>query len=270
MRRKIILATVLCLAVAALGIGATPALAAGGCTCHTAVPPTATAAHAPFVIGVSDCTTCHVGWTVPHPAAVTPTLAATVVLVGGIIKSNTVRGGLSTPWTPLRGVVVYVQMLRPDATEYTDIGKCTTNWKGLCFKKAAGDGAVRCISRGVAGPPVILPSLSVSPVDLPTPRISSRLSGPTAGILKLGRRVSVTGRARPLALAGQTIIIRYAGRRAGKTTEHAQIRRTVSATGTYRWTFRPSYRGAYIMRAVVPRTSAYDQAVAPYLRFRVE
>jgi len=51
MRRKIALAIVLCLA-AALSIGAAPALAADGCTCHTAVPPIggAPAAHAPLVI----------------------------------------------------------------------------------------------------------------------------------------------------------------------------------------------------------------------------
>jgi cytochrome c5 len=73
MRGKIVLAMVLCLiAAAALGIGAAPALAADGCTCHTAVPPTdgAPAAHATLVVGV-DCTTCHADWAVPHPDVAT-------------------------------------------------------------------------------------------------------------------------------------------------------------------------------------------------------
>ena len=271
MRRTIILAAALCLA-AALSIGAAPALAAGGCDCHTAAEPSATAAHAPLVAGVSDCITCHVGWTetVPHPTAVAPTLAATVVTVGGIFKSNTVRGALSIPWVPLSGTVVYVQMLRPAATEYTDIGECTTNWRGSCFKKFAGDGTVRCISQGVAGAPVVLPSLSVSPVDLSSPRITCRLSGPRAGTLKLGRRVTATGRVRPLALAGQTVIIQYTGRRAGKTTEHAQVKRTIRAAGTYRWTFKPKHRGKYIIKAYVPTTSAYTMDRARAFRFQVK
>jgi hypothetical protein len=269
MKLRILPATALCLAVAALGIGAAPALAADGCTCHTDPSPTATTAHAPLVTGV-DCIVCHVGWTVPHPAAVAPTLAATVVTVGGIFKSNTVRGALAIPWVPLSGVAVYVQMLRPDATEYTDIGECTTSWKGLCFKRDAGGGTVRCISQGVAGPPVILPSLSMAPVDLPSPRITCRLSDPRAGILKLGRRVTTSGRVRPLALAGQTVVSQYTGRRAGKTTEHAQVRRTITAAGTYRWTFKPKHRGEYIIKACVPTTSAYTMDRARAFRFQVQ
>ena len=268
MKRKLVLAAALCLA-AALSIGAAPALAAGGCDCHTSATPSATPAHAPLVASVSDCTVCHVGWTVPHPAALAPKLTATVVTVGGIFKSNTVRGALSIPWVPLSGIVVHVQMLRPAATEYTDIGKCTTNWRGLCFKKAAGDGMVRCISQGFAGPPVVLPSLSVAPAGLPSPRITSRLRGPRAGILKLGRRVTMTGKVRPLALAGQTVIIQYTGRRAGKTTEHAQVKRTIRSAGTYRWTFKPKHRGKYIIKAWVPTTSAYTMDRARAFRFQV-
>jgi hypothetical protein len=71
MNRRFVLAAVLCLA-AALAIGAAPALAADGCTCHTADPPTATAAHAPLVAGVTDCTVCHLGRTAPTPVRSQP------------------------------------------------------------------------------------------------------------------------------------------------------------------------------------------------------
>lgn len=265
----VVLALLVLALVVALTLGAAPALAADGCDCHTVEPLTAPAPHAPYVAAVTDCTTCHVGWTVPHPTALAPTLTATVVTVGGIFKSNTVRGGLAIPWVPLSGVAVYVQMMRPDEDEYTDIGACTTNWKGICFKKNAGQGMVRCISRGVAGPPVILPALSVAPGALPAPRIASRLSGPSAGILKLGRRVVVTGWVKPLALAGQTVIIQYTGRRAGRTTEHAKVKLTIRATGAYRWTFRPRYRGTYRIKAFVPATSAYALKSARALKFDV-
>ena len=129
MRRKIILATALCLAVATLGIGAAPALAAGGCTCHTAVPPTATAAHAPLVVAVSDCTTCHKGMTVPHPELLEPTLYIGKPYTAGL--GTDVRGGLRRPWLPLAGVVVYIQRREPAGTVYTDVGKVKTDVRGL-------------------------------------------------------------------------------------------------------------------------------------------
>jgi hypothetical protein len=271
MKRHLVLAAALCLA-AALSVGAAPALAADGCDCHTAATPTATPAHASLVATATDCTICHLGWTetLPHPTTVTPTLTATVGPSGGWIPNWTVRGGLAIPWVPLSGVVVYVQMLGPGATGYTDIGECATNWRGLFFKSKAGTGTVRCISQGVAGSPVVLPSLSVAPVDLPSPRITCRLSGPRAGILKFGRRVTATGRVRPLAVAGQTVVIQYTGRRAGKTTEHAQVKRTIRAAGTYRWTFKPKYRGKYIIKAFVLTTSAYALDRARAFRFQVK
>ena len=70
--------------VATLGTCAAPALAQDGCDCHTAVPPTATAAHASYVASVTDCTACHVDWVVPHPDAGRSTL----VLSGRSIETG--------------------------------------------------------------------------------------------------------------------------------------------------------------------------------------
>ncbi len=125
MKRKFILALVLALAfVVALGIGAAPALAQTGCDCHTAVPPTngAPAAHAPFVASVTDCTVCHKGMTVPHPELVEPTLTVSGRVAG---IGFAIRGGLSRPWLPLAGIVVYVQAKAPAAADYIELGSPT-------------------------------------------------------------------------------------------------------------------------------------------------
>jgi hypothetical protein len=141
MRRKIVLTMLLCLA-AALVTGATPALAASGCTCHTAVPPTggALAAHAPLVVGVTDCTTCHKGMTVPHPELLKPALCVGMPHVDGL--GTNVDGGLSRPWKPLAGVVVYMQTREPTGTVYTDAGKLKTDVRGFyVFGLGGGDSA---------------------------------------------------------------------------------------------------------------------------------
>ena len=125
MRRKIALTVLFCLATAVV-IGAAPALAASGCTCHTAVPPTggAPAAHAPFVVGVADCTICHQGWTVPHPTAVQPRLEFMAEAIGDPV---TMSGRLSVKRHGLNGVVVYLQQRASAAGEFTDVAQVITS-----------------------------------------------------------------------------------------------------------------------------------------------
>ena len=110
---------------AALAIGAAPALAADGCDCHTAVPPIggAPAAHAPFVAGVADCTTCHKGMTVPHPKLVEPKLEFMAEAIGNPV---TMSGHLAVGQRGLNGVVVYLQQQLSGASEFTDVAQVAT------------------------------------------------------------------------------------------------------------------------------------------------
>ena len=178
MKSKFVLAVVLCLAVAALGIGAAPALAADGCTCHTVEPPTATAAHAPLVVGVTACTTCHKGMTVPHPDLPEPTLYVKPYAAG--IGAD-VRGGLSRPWL-LAGVVVYIQQRACRHRLHGRRKGHDRRGRGLYVSGIglASDLIPRAISQGLAGPPVVMPAISVPRAPKPTPTLTLRLSGLTA------------------------------------------------------------------------------------------
>jgi len=273
MRRKIVLTVLFCLATATLGIGVAPALATDGCTCHTAVPPTngAPAAHAPFVVGV-DCTTCHVGWTVPHPEAVKPTLYIDVWVGLGIIAS----GGLGRPYMPLTDVVVYVQKKRPAETDYTRAEDVKTDARGLyeVLLGVVGPWMGRAISQGLAGPPVVMPALSEPPVALPTPTLTFRLSGLTRRAVRLGHAVSLAGKVTPTDMAGQKVRLAMqqwdsAKSRWGARWARLVAKPTISATGAYSRMYTPKHRGLYRVRALIPGTSAYNYAGTDWRRFRV-
>jgi hypothetical protein len=280
MKRKIILATVLCLAVAALGIGAAPALAADGCTCHTDEPPTATAAHEPLVAAVNDCTTCHKGMTVPHPELVEPTLYVGRPYTAGL--GTNVRGGLSRPWLPLAGVVVYIQRREPAGTVYTDVGKVKTDVRGLYVGgwgvgPAATDLVPRAISEGLAGPPVVMPAISVPTDPRPTPTMTIRLSGLTQGAVRRGHAVTVAGKVTPPDMAGQKVRLtvqkrnanhRWSSKWSGKY--HPPVTRTISATGAYSWKYTPKLLGQYRVKATILNTSAYHKVVTDWRRFQVK
>jgi hypothetical protein len=271
MRRKIVLTVLFCLATA-LAIGAAPALAASGCTCHTAVPPTggAPAAHAPLVADVAACTTCHKGMKVPHPQLVKPTLYIGVYVGLGIFA----RGGLSRPFLPLTDVVVYVQKKEPAETDFTRAGVVKTDRFGLYEVQlgTVGSWMARAISQGLAGPPVVMPALSKPPVALPTPTLTLRLSGLTRGAVRLGNAVSLAGKVTPTRMAGRKVRLTVQKRDSAKSRWHYTtiVKRTISATGAYSWMYTPKHRGLYRCWAFIPETSAYHAAFTDWTRFRVK
>jgi hypothetical protein len=274
MRGKIVLTVLFCLATA-LAIGAAPALAASGCTCHTAVPPTggAPAAHAPLVAGVTDCTTCHKGMTAPHPEVVKPTLTLEVFF-DPMVPHWVVRSGLHIPWVPLRFVTVYIQGQAPDATAFTDLAHFRTLSDGgfrgwLDTGAISADTTVRAISQGRAGPPVVMPALDGPAVDLPTPTLKWRLRGPVDGTLRLGRSVTVKAWVTPKDLVGPRPMFEVHKRVAGDWKWLRTVRRPLSATGTYSWTWTPKRRGMYKMFAGVGSTSAYEGVGSSYRLIRV-
>lgn len=134
----------------------------------------APAAHAPLVVSVTACTTCHKGMTAPHAELVRPTLTATLAR-GEFLHA--VTGGLSIPWVPLVGVTGYVQHKAADAADWTDLVPIATNAGGFYSRLAAPGFDYRSISEGVAGPSVIMPAFSVAPVKRPFPILTLRRSG---------------------------------------------------------------------------------------------
>ncbi len=274
MKRKIILATVLCLAVAALGIGATPALAADGCTCHTAVPPTggAPAAHDPLVSGVPDCTTCHVGWTVPHPDAVSPkmTLAAwPYVGLGGQLQKSGGNGGYD-------GVTVYLQQRAPGASGFTDLMAVKTHravgyiftfhgvFEGTLTSPVWG-ATYRAVSQGVAGSPVVKPGLF--PEVLLTPAFAKlQLRNLNKDyVLRLGRSFWATGKVKPgVLLAGEKLVFSLKKMTSMGWRVKQVAERVIRSDGTFSCKFTPTKRGTWEVYLRLPPTSEHNESIRGY------
>lgn len=260
-KRNTVLVAVLCLAVAALGIGAAPAAAADGCDCHTAVPPTggAPTAHAPFVASVVACATCHAGWAVPHPAATEPTLTVYPVWIPSLIgppPGGGVRGRHSAGATPVVGTV-YVQKRFWGDAEFVDVGQggnvnaTATYWADSILQWPRDRWAsFRAIAVGVAGPPVILPAQAMW---RPQPELTLNLRGLAGGVVKPLGLVTARGTARPTKLAGESVALTLFRRSNGKWVQFQERDAAIGAKGAYKWTFG-AQRGSYKMRAAIAAT----------------
>ena len=279
MKRTSTLALTVCLAVVAmLAMGAAPALAADGCDCHTAVPPTATAAHAPLVVGV-DCATCHVSWTVPHPVVGGGLFADLRGRSSGAGYRLNGRVGFASPMVFIGHpeVLVHLQQRLWDASEFTDLTQVTTGAKGgftftvasappFATYQAIAQGHVYTPSGG--GTSLFMPKKTTL---LPTPDLTLLIRGllPGHGIsptAKLGRTLTVHGAVAPADLGGKvTIRVRKARAADGKWVTRITVRRAISATGTYSWKWTPRHRGFYRVDARIPATAAHRAAVTSFM-----
>ena len=273
MRRKIALAMLLCLAIA-LAFGASPALAASGCTCHTAVPPTggAPTAHAPLVASVTDCTTCHVGWTgPPHPRVerhldlhLSGRSAGAGYQLVGRLWAHSVR---YFPFLGHRGIVVYLQQRLWGATEWTDLTQVTTGRRGpargaftYTVPSPTPWAAYRAIAPGhVASTSdaygLCMPKTATRP---PTPTLSLSLSGLTNGSITPGHEVTATGTATPNLLAGEEVTVTVLRPTHIALTPPWVVARAgtvpISATGTFVWEFSLTRHESYKVTAEIEST----------------
>lgn len=266
---------VLVLSLAAvLSFAAQPSRADGGCTCHTATPPSggAPAAHEPFVTGAGACATCHRGMTVPHPKVVEPKLGlgASYESAGG--KEWVGLGGrLAGPrGRGLNGVVVYVQQRIPGTTAFAAVTTLTTHrvkqvpltagygrpdgWFGGRIGTPVWGAAYRAISRGVGGKTVVRPALAETVI---WPAFGVAVRGPDKnGDLAFGQSVTAYGLALPAALlAGEkvklTLLQGWKVRIAGEAT--------IGSDGSYSWTVTPAARGKrYKVYATLPATEEHQ------------
>ena len=288
MRRKIVLTVLFCLATA-LAIGAAPALAASGCTCHTAAPPTggAPAAHAPLVVGV-DCTTCHTDWTMPHPDAGQPWLSiwlrtsATGLKLRGEVRAVSAVAAMESVGHP--DVGVYLQQRPWGATEFTDLARVTTAGGGnytYAVASPARFAAYRAIAEGHVGPlfegGTALFEPQLAGPTLMKPKLTLKLQRVKNGIVKLGNSVTATGTVDPADI-GVKGIIRVQKRLhpqspqwfMGVWVTRMTVYRVFSATGTFSYRFTPRELGWFRVSFRTQSTDGWDHVRSPERTFRVE
>lgn len=272
MRRKIVLTVLLCLATAALGIGAAPALAAATCTdCHAAPPDGPPAPHGVLVAAVTDCATCHKGMS-PHPDSAS--LARPALNLRFAAASHRLSGRLE--W--IGGRTVYLQQRLWGTGDFTDIAQVTTasglfsigNY-GYTVPSPTPWVAYRAVAEGgvwgFVGPRTNTPALTVW---LPRPTLTLKLSGLTDGSITLGRSVTEKGHVAPPLLTGENVGATVFRLRTGKWVEAKSGTAEIGATGTYTWKYTPGMRGSFRVRAAIAATDNHNAVTTTWRYFKVK
>ena len=131
--------------------------------------------------------------------------------------------------------------------------------------------SIKPIVIGGFGGRQVMPALNgPRAADLPTPTLKWRLRGPIDGALSLGGRVAAKAWVTPRNLAGPKPMFEIHQRVAGKWRWLLTVRRPLSATGAYSWTWAPKHRGVYKMFAEIGGTAAYEHTGAAFRVFRVK
>ena len=102
------------------------------------------------------------------------------------------------------------------------------------------------------------------------PKVTLRLSGLTSGVMRLGRRVTAKGVVTPTKLAGSSVKLTVQKKQGTRWVKVKRVARTISATGTYGWRYKPAKRGAYRMRATIAKTAAHTAARTKWRLFKVK
>jgi hypothetical protein len=87
--------------------------------------------------------------------------------------------------------------------------------------------------------------------------------------MKLGKRVTATGKVTPTSLAGSKVRLTVQKKRGARWVTVKSVARTISASGAYSWKYKPVTRGAYHMRAAIAKTAAHTAATTKWRTFRV-
>ncbi len=132
---------------------------------------------------------------------------------------------------------------------------------------------------GYTGPtptptPTTTPTTTPTPTPTPTtPAVTVKstlaLSGLSGGVMKLGKSVTAKGKVTPTSLAGSKITLTVQKKSSGKWMKVKSVKRTISASGAYKWMYKPGKAGTYRMVGKIAKTAAHKAATTPYRAFKV-
>ncbi|MEZ5125010.1 MAG: pre-peptidase C-terminal domain-containing protein [Thermoleophilia bacterium] len=101
-------------------------------------------------------------------------------------------------------------------------------------------------------------------------KITLTLSGLTKGALKLGNKVTAKGKVTSTNLSATKAKLTLQ-RKAGSTWAKVKVvSRTLSAAKTYSWTYKPTRKGTYRIRATVAQTATNKSAASSWKTFSVK
>jgi photosystem II stability/assembly factor-like uncharacterized protein len=103
-----------------------------------------------------------------------------------------------------------------------------------------------------------------------TPKVTLKLSGLKKGVLKLGKRLTVTGKVTPATLAGSKVKLTVQKKRGHKWVALKTVKRTIGHSGAYSWKYKPAKRGSYRLQATLGKTTTTTAVTTKWSGFRVK
>ena len=103
-----------------------------------------------------------------------------------------------------------------------------------------------------------------------TPSVALKLSGLSAGTLRLGRRVTAECAVTPTSLAGERCKLTVQKKKGARWVRVARLSGTIGPTGTYIWKYRAATRGSYRMQSTLVATTQHAALKTPWRGFRVQ
>lgn len=101
----------------------------------------------------------------------------------------------------------------------------------------------------------------------PAPTTVNLKVGPTS--IRLGKTVKAGGAVTPVNLGG-TVILTVQWKKGGRFVTVKTVKRSVSTTGKYSYTYKPGKKGAYQVRAVVKAREGFAGSKSRLVRFTVK
>jgi photosystem II stability/assembly factor-like uncharacterized protein len=103
-----------------------------------------------------------------------------------------------------------------------------------------------------------------------TPKVTLKLSGLKKGALKLGKRLTVTGKVTPATLAGSKVTLKVQKRKGHKWVALKTVKRTIGHSGAYSWKYKLAKRGSYRIQTSIAKTAMHAAATTKWLAFKVK
>jgi hypothetical protein len=103
-----------------------------------------------------------------------------------------------------------------------------------------------------------------------TPKLSLKLSGLKKGALRLGKRLTVTGKVAPAILAHSKITLTVQKKKGAKWVKAKTASCSISAHGAYSWKYKSAKKGAYRLQVTIAKTATHTAAKTKWLSFKVK
>jgi len=170
-------------------------------------------------------------------------------------------------WQRAAGVIGQVQT--------TALGYADADGHTILYAATNG-GEARTSGSAAAGPRRAARATTTRLVDagvyrnvVVAPKLTLKLSGLRSSTLRFGRLVTATGVVTPTSLAGGKVTLSVQRLRNGHWLTVARLTRTISASSTYKATYKPAKRGSYRMRATIAKAATNMSAKTTWRTFKV-